>query len=195
MPEQTSRRTRLNPPSRLSPLVFAAALVSVLVLVAAGARLLAPTGPDPLDRSAVIARAMSWAEAEVAYDQLGHTDGYRTDCSGFVSMAWDLPENLTTWRIPLVAEKISKNELQAGDVLLDHTSDNRHVVIFEKWANWQRTRYWAIELSGNDEIMKTVRRVVPYPYLVNQEHYEPYRFVGMDGYWTEVPKSARQPVE
>ncbi len=148
-------------------------------------------GVSPND---VLARARTWTDAGITYDQLGYHEGYRTDCSGFVSMAWALPENLTTWRIPLVAEPIEKEELRAGDVLVDATSDNRHCVIFERWADPTRTRYWALESSGRPDLHRAVRRVVPYPYEINAEHYVPYRYVGMSRYYDEVPKGDRQPV-
>lgn len=172
-------------------------LASVLVVLIAASTWFATQAQqgEALDRSAVIERARTWTDEGVPYSQTDHRDGYRTDCSGFVSMAWDLPENLTTWRIPLVVREISKDELEPGDVLLDHTSDDRHVVIFEKWANAEKTEYWALESSGHPEIKKAVRRIVPYPYVLNENHYRPYRFVGMDGYWENVSEGYRQPVE
>lgn len=150
---------------------------------------------ESAERAAVIERAETWTDERVPYSQTAYRDGYRTDCSGFVSMAWGLPENLTTWRIPLVAEEISKGDLKPGDILLDCTSDDRHVVIFEKWANAEHTSYWGLESSGHPDIEGAIRRRLPYPYLINAEHYRPYRYVGMDAYWDGVPPSHRQPVQ
>ena len=37
----------------------------------------------------MISRGQSWVDKKVPYDASGKTyDGYRMDCSGFVSMAW-----------------------------------------------------------------------------------------------------------
>jgi uncharacterized protein YfaT (DUF1175 family) len=173
-----------------------------LVAILAAASLIAGVGwfatsaqPERAGRPEILERARSWTDEAVPYSKVGYKDGYRRDCSGFVSMAWGLPENLTTWRIPLVAREIAKEELEPGDVLLDFTSDDRHVVIFEKWANKAKTEYWAMESSGHKDVRAAVRRVLPYPYPVNESHYKPYRFVGMDGYWDKVKENERQPVE
>ncbi len=174
-------------------LLFATGLVALVAATAWFATQVQIGGA--LDRDAVIERAQGWVDADVPYSQTAFHDGYRTDCSGFVSMAWGLPENLTTWRIPLVATEISKDDLLPGDILLDYTSDNRHVVIFERWANTEHSAYWALECSGHPEIDRAIRRVVPYPYVMNESHYLPYRYKGMTEYLDTVPESERQPVE
>lgn len=183
---------------RRVPIAGQRLLVAILIAlsVAAAIWIAAPqmTGGG-LDRTAVIERARTWTDIGVPYNQLTYKDGYRMDCSGFVSMAWNLPENLTTWRIPLVAEKISKEDLRAGDVLLDHTSDNRHMVIFEKWADEERTAYVGLECTGQEGVMGSVRRTLPYPYRINPDQYEPYRYTSMERYWQETPEANRQPVK
>lgn len=195
MTESATTRTRTRRPTvGVRWLLLAVALAVIAGLVWLAVPRPEPV-PDVLDRARVIDRAESWTDIGVPYNQLTYRDGYRMDCSGFVSMAWDLPENLTTWRIPQVAEPIEKRDLRPGDVLLDHTSDNRHVVIFEKWANARRTRYWGLECTGQEGVMGSVRRELPYPYRINAEHYRPYRYVGMDGYWKQTPEDHRQPVE
>ena len=61
------------------------------------------------------------------------SDGYRQDCSGYVSMAWKLPGNEWTGSLAQYAEKITKAELQPGDILLFHNASDpyngSHVVI------------------------------------------------------------------
>lgn len=148
------------------------------------------------DRRLVIARAYRWARMGVPYSQVRHLDGYRTDCSGFVSMAWGVPENLTTWRIPFVAKRIGKSQLLPGDVLLDIVSPpgGRHVVMFVKWANARHTAYTDLEETGQRGVHRAILRTVPYPYRVNQHRYLPYRFVSMRGYWGHVTRSDWQPV-
>lgn len=150
----------------------------------------------PLDRAQAIKRARDWAERGVPYSQKGYKGGYRRDCSGLISYAWDLPENITTWRIPLVAKRIGKGSLKPGDVLLNASGGRggRHVVLFDKWANSKKTHYWGIEQTGARGIDKTVRRKLPYPYKFDKGLYKPYRYVGMDRYYKRLPKGDRQPV-
>lgn len=195
-PTADSRTPRgARTPRATGRLTQPAIVVGVLVaLLAAWLGNVQPAA-GPLDPDDVVARARTWTDLGVPYNQLTYKGGYRMDCSGFVSMAWDLPENLTTWRIPLVAERVKKDDLRAGDVLLDHTSDNRHVVIFERWANAEKTRYIGLECTGQEGVMGAVRRQLPFPYRINEAHYKPWRFTGMERYWDEVPRSAWQPVE
>jgi hypothetical protein len=89
-----------------------------------------------ITRSEVIARAQSWVDEGVPYSQTtwyqDANGSYREDCSGFVSMAWNLPISRTTWTLPEVATEISKSALQPGD-MLDYTAD--HVILFAGWKN------------------------------------------------------------
>ena len=41
-----------------------------------------------ISRQTIIARGQDWVDKHVPYDQGKTHDGYRTDCSGFVSMSW-----------------------------------------------------------------------------------------------------------
>ncbi|MEU9148803.1 hypothetical protein [Streptomyces sp. NPDC048349] len=97
----------------------------------------APGGP--VTREQVIARAEHWVKKEVAYSQARWwkddvTGGsYRQDCSGFVSMAWQLKESLTTQSLPAVANRLSGfDQLQAGDAL-DHPA--AHAMLFGGWID------------------------------------------------------------
>lgn len=151
-----------------------------------------------MQRPQAIARAQKWAKAGVKYSQTGYKTGYRRDCSGLVSYAWDLPENVTTWRIPLIAKRISKNSLERGDVLLNASEGGvggRHVVIFERWANRKKTAYIGIEQTGANNVRKAVRRKLPYPYKFDKNRYKPYRYVGMKQYYKKMPRSQWQPVK
>ncbi|MGT2532756.1 hypothetical protein ACU4GG_41130 [Streptomyces nojiriensis] len=97
----------------------------------------APGGP--VTREQIIARAKGWVEKSVLYSQKSgwedHVTGgpYRRDCSGFVSMAWQLRDSLTTWSLPSVADRLAGFEqLQAGDAL-DYPA--RHAVLFGGWTD------------------------------------------------------------
>lgn len=97
----------------------------------------APGGP--VTREQIIARAEHWVKKQVPYSQAswwkdGTTGGsYRQDCSGFVSMAWQLKESLTTQSLPAVANRLSGfDQLQAGDAL-DYPA--AHAVLFGGWTD------------------------------------------------------------
>ncbi|MYS80820.1 hypothetical protein [Embleya scabrispora] len=94
-------------------------------------------------RGQTLARAQDWVDARVPYSTNGlqspyswwrddATGGrYRQDCSGFVSMAWQLSYSRTTYDLPDVATQISKWDLQPGDIL----NSNPHVILFAGWNN------------------------------------------------------------
>jgi hypothetical protein len=64
-------------------------------------------GP-PITRSEIIARADTWMHPPVPYSQDAYKGGYRTDCSGYVSMAWIRPacRSTTTTCAPANADPI-----------------------------------------------------------------------------------------
>ncbi|MEU8844514.1 hypothetical protein AB0D97_36370, partial [Streptomyces roseus] len=130
----------------------------------------------PISRSSVIARAKTWANAEVPYSMDAYRDGYRTDCSGLVSMAWNLGTNAWTGNLDTYANRISKGELRKGDMLLFHNSANpvkgSHVVLFESWTDSSMTSYIGIEQTPPH----AVRRVIPYAYFKDSGSYIPYRY-------------------
>ena len=111
-----------------------------------------------------------------AYHTDGHGKNYRTDCSGYVSMAWALSSSLTTVTLPGVSHAITKNDLKAGDILCkcgpNTGGAGGHVLIFEKWANEAHTSYWAYEQHGSHV---TDHRIVPYPYF-SDNSYLPRRY-------------------
>lgn len=97
----------------------------------------APGGP--VTREQIIARARHWVEREVPYSQARWwkdeaTGGsYRQDCSGFVSMAWQLRESLTTASLPSVASRLpSFDQLEPGDALDNPAA---HAVLFGGWTD------------------------------------------------------------
>jgi len=109
-------------------------------------------------RSTMISRAQVWVDNHVPYSQSGSYGGYRTDCSGYVSMAWEAAKpGYTTFTMHEIAHPITRGELQPGDVLL---CASEHVVIFGGWSG--STHYVAFEETRPGE--GTVKRVTPYPY-------------------------------
>ncbi|MFF9977798.1 C40 family peptidase [Streptomyces erythrochromogenes] len=127
-----------------------------------------------ITRSSVIARAKSWVGIGLRYSGGGRHGGYRTDCSGFVSMAWDLDSSLltNTFGPRGVTEQISKGELKAGDALLDDDSGaGGHIVLFEKWVDSGRTKYWGFDFTPSG----VHHRVYDYPYYDGYGPFVPVR--------------------
>lgn len=139
-----------------------------------------PADAAPITRSEVIGRAQSWIDAGgYPYSQTAYTpDGWRTDCSGYVSMAWnvgfDVNGGTNTVGLLDYSTEIGKDQLAAGDILLDANGTNvtRHVVLFERWADDAHTSYWGYEQSGSGDI-GTKHRVIPYPYDSTPDEYVP----------------------
>ncbi|MFM9594917.1 peptidoglycan-binding protein [Streptomyces scabiei] len=134
----------------------------------------------PTTRADIIRRARAWVEAEVPYSMRAYwSDGYRQDCSGFVSMAWNLPGNEWTGSLGKFAQRISKDRLEPGDMLLFHNpKDPRkgsHVVIFGGWTDDAETHYIAYESTHP----YARRQATPYGYWDNAAHYVPYRYKGL----------------
>ncbi|MFD0367612.1 hypothetical protein [Streptomyces sp. NPDC127114] len=94
-------------------------------------------------REQIIERAKAWVAQEVPYSTNGLTSPYswwsdeatggyyRQDCSGFVSMAWQLPYSRSTHTLRAVSKKIGLSELKPGDIL----NSDRHVLIFGGWTD------------------------------------------------------------
>ncbi|WP_030209375.1 peptidoglycan-binding protein [Streptomyces sp. NRRL S-87] len=144
-----------------------------------------PTAPSTIrkiDRATIINRAKVWVAAKVPYSMSKYwTDGYRQDCSGFVSMAWNLGSNEWTGSLDAFATRITKNELQPGDMLLFHNPANpsagSHVTLFGGWTDHTRTYYRAYEQTPPRARVQST----PYAYWNNSAKYVPYRYKGVTG--------------
>jgi hypothetical protein len=123
-------------------------------------------------RRQMIARAEHWVAQQVPYNQGAWHEGYRTDCSGYVSMCWGLRDSLVTSTMPQVAHRIAKEELRAGDVLLNTDVATGHVILFDRWADYAHSSYVGYELCPQG----TLHHVIPYPYYSGFGTYEPYRY-------------------
>ncbi|MFF4898410.1 peptidoglycan-binding protein [Streptomyces sp. NPDC001068] len=139
-----------------------------------------PVTTPPITRTEIINRAKLWITAQVPYSMsLYWTDGYRQDCSGYVSMAWKLTGNEWTGSLDQFGTKITKDELQPGDMLLFHNPDNpekgSHVVIFGGWTDYTHTYYTAYEQTPPH----ARKQSTPYAYWSNSAKYVPYRYKGL----------------
>ncbi|MDR3687461.1 MAG: hypothetical protein P4L93_10950 [Coriobacteriia bacterium] len=117
------------------------ALVSTLALALV---LLAPTSALAISRDSVLARAQSWVDAPVKYSQSKHYLGYRTDCSGYVSMCWKTGTSWSTSSFHAVTYKIKTSQLRPGDAML---KKGYHIRLFYGWVDDAHTQYVAYEAN------------------------------------------------
>ena len=141
-----------------------------------------------ITRSEVISRAQSWVSIPVLYSQISYYDGYRQDCSGYVSYCWATtsagnPISYNTSTLSSVSYSISQNDLKQGDILVNNGgghpgSEFAHTVIFDHWSNSSHTSYWIYE-QGPD---KTYYHEIPFPYYSNYDpgDYAPRRFQNIE---------------
>lgn len=175
----------------------AAALVVVCVL-------LLPSIAVAVTRSTVISRGEVWVKAFVPYSQSRYARvdgtlvpltaenpsrlGYRTDCSGFVSMCLGLtrsdgtPLSLDTATLSTRLTKLaSKSELRPGDIILRPKNlliDGKqvpygHAVVFVRWVDESKTRYVGYDESGSRD--GAVAREIGYPFF-GEAGFAPYRY-------------------
>ncbi|MEU2584699.1 peptidoglycan-binding protein [Streptomyces avermitilis] len=148
----------------------------------------------PTIRAAIIDRARTWTTAGIPYRMSAYwSDGYRQDCSGFVSMAWNLGDNEWTDSLDKFGVRISKEEIKPGDILLFHNPDNpekgSHVVLFGGWTDYTHTENLAYEETPPIARMQAT----PYAYWSNSDRYVAYRYmsvledVGVSGSPAAVP--------
>ncbi|MEU8886802.1 peptidoglycan-binding protein [Streptomyces sp. NPDC048442] len=136
----------------------------------------------PASRADIINRAKKWVAAGVPYSMDKFwTDGYRQDCSGYVSMAWGLSGNEWTGSLADYGVKVSRDQLEPGDILLFHNAadphDGSHVTIFGGWTDYTRGHYLAYEQTRP----KTRRQATPIGYWNNADRYVGYRYRGLVG--------------
>ncbi|HUQ60283.1 hypothetical protein [Lentzea sp.] len=167
-----------------------AALLSLTLVTAPAAT---AVQVERVSRAELLERAESWRTAnngsQVPYSMQEYwTDGYRQDCSGFVSMAAKLG-NENPWGGPNTValassdytEPVAISDLLPGDLLIDAVdepgTDFRHVVIFEKWTKDDRSEYLAYEQRGG---FGTDHRPLTYGLEPNSA-YQPYRLRNVTG--------------
>ncbi|QMV21383.1 hypothetical protein GQS52_05895 [Streptomyces sp. SCUT-3] len=133
--------------------------------------------PMRLTRAQIIERASRWTDAAVPYSMSRTwSDGYRQDCSGFVSMAWGLGSNEWTGSLDEYAVRIAREDLRPGDMLLHHDPanprDGSHVTLFGGWTDPSRSWYVAYEAARPH----ARKQATPYAYWDDSGKYLPYRY-------------------
>ncbi|MFF9339558.1 peptidoglycan-binding protein [Streptomyces sp. NPDC014773] len=145
-------------------------------------------------RTEIINRAKRWVTAQVPYSMEKYwSDGYRQDCSGYISMAWNLSSNEWTGSLDRFAVRIDRTELQPGDILLFHNPANptrgSHVTIFGGWTDYTHTSYVAYEQTKP----RTRKQATPMAYWENSSRYVAYRYKGLAGGSTGAGSGATVP--
>ncbi len=175
-----------KPVRLLLPMVIAAAIAAPFpgTAVAAPAHA-APSvvHPNAYSPATTIARAKTWLTAinghQVPYSQTTTYGGYRTDCSGYASMALSLAKpgpNTVGLATTTYTKKIAMANLKRGDLVIDSTgtSTTRHAVIFDKWTSAAHSAYWVYEQEGG---VGTAHDVVSYGLGGDQYHaYRPNKY-------------------
>jgi len=185
--------------------------IRILTAVVMCAALLAPGHAQALTRPEIVPRAKVWTDERVPYSQsryateagvlvtdtvaaVAKTKGYRTDCSGFVSMALGLrtasgaPLSLDTASLPGRLVRTTKSALAPGDVILrpktlkidGKTVPYGHAVIFGGWADSAKTHYWGLHQSSSAK--GAVRVKIPWGRsgFYSAQGFSPYRFPRLD---------------
>ncbi len=154
----------------------------------------APVRTPATTRADIITRAKQWVAAKVPYSMTAYwSDGYRQDCSGFVSMAWNLPGNEWTGSLGRYGVRIAKDDLQPGDILLFHNpadpEKGSHVVIFGGWTDYTHTYYVAYEATRP----RARRQSTPYAYWSHSDRYVAYRHKGLAAGTAGAPPDTTKP--
>jgi hypothetical protein len=106
---------------------------------------LVPASASAITRNSVLARAQSWVDSPVRYSRTKRHLGYRTDCSGYVSMCWKTKTSWSTRSFGGVTRRIAASQLRPGDALL---KKGYHIRLFYGWIDEAHTQYVAYE-AGN----------------------------------------------
>jgi hypothetical protein len=113
---------------------------------------------EAVGRGAIIERGLAWVGSGVPYNRGASFQGYRTDCSGFVSMAWQLGSSPSTGHFPPYKNEDhyadllpTIDDLQPGDALNKTVQDPwGHLVLFAGWATEDHAQLFLIQESGKN---------------------------------------------
>lgn len=151
----------------------------IVIALAAAFVAMSATPALAIHRSVTLSRARAWYWDEVPYSQSKYHEGYRTDCSGFVSMAWGLensegdPLSLSTGTLYQVSSKIKLSNIMPGDAMC---WPYHHTFIFVAWTDMTKTSFVTLEEAGTK--WGTVTRVRNVATL--SDGYAPIRFKSME---------------
>lgn len=181
--------------------VILCALLGALI-----AAVLVPAAALGISRDTVLARGSVWVAKNVPYSQSRYARvdgslvpttglsawkqsrrGYRTDCSGFVSMCLGItnggyPNSYSTSTFDRVLTAITKTELLPGDVILRQG----HVLLFVRWVDASRRAFISYEERGT--AYGTVWTTRTYADMVSWG-YRPYRYNRIDDFYPDCQQT------
>lgn len=177
-------------------------IIRCVLLAAIAVSALVPGLAGAVTREAVLTRGERWLAVKVPYSQSRYADaagnsvansasGWRTDCSGFVSMSLGLlrsdgsPLSLDTASLPSRLRRIKQAELKPGDIILRPKNlmiDGKqvpygHAVVFVRWMDTAKTSYIGYHESSSRG--GAVAAEIRYPFF-GEEGFSPYRYTGIE---------------
>ena len=124
-------------PRRRTPVAFLIPLAVAFVLLGASQAF-------AITRATVLDRAQRRIDLPVGYSQSKYYAGYRTDCSGYVSMCWATGSSYNTRTFYQVTHRISVADLRPGDALL---KKGYHIRLFYGWLDDAHTTYIVVRVG------------------------------------------------
>ena len=104
------------------------------------------------ERREILERGFTWFDDKVSYSQSRSHGGFRTDCSGFVSMAWQLSQSFTTASFANGTAENSKlsgyASLRPGDALVRRSGKSGHIVLFLGWDDDDQSSACVLEQAS-----------------------------------------------
>ncbi|HEX9094003.1 MAG TPA: hypothetical protein VF902_08470, partial [Coriobacteriia bacterium] len=172
-PPGAQQQYRQSRPAQRRLTTATAARALVLLALAVSFTVLGTASAFAITRAGVLERAQTWIDSPVPYSQLRYFGGYRTDCSGYVSMCWQTGTSWSTRSVYRVSRPIAAEELKPGDAML---KAGYHIRLFYGWVDAEHTRYVAYEQTGpaTTSSIKSMpedlaRGYVPYRYNAIQD--------------------------
>ena len=109
-------------------------------------------------RRTAIERGFAWYDAKVPYSQSSQYDSYRTDCSGFVSMCWQLGTSYTTANFIKDTSEwtslASFDDLVPADAMVYRKGGSGHIVMFVGWNDAAKTEACVLEQASTKDDMQ-----------------------------------------
>lgn len=141
-------KSTLARPSQRSWFVVVATFSAMVVVFS----LLGTASAWAISRNTVLARAQVRIDKPVPYSQSKYYAGYRTDCSGYVSMCWATGSSYNTRTFYQVTHRIPVADLRPGDAML---RKGYHIRLFYGWVDEAHTSYVAYESASGVGIAGT----------------------------------------
>jgi hypothetical protein len=108
-------------------------------------------------RRTAIERGFRWLDKDVSYSQSRSFEGYRTDCSGFISMCWQLRQSYTTasFKGGSGENEVLRtyDQLIPGDALVRRSGSSGHIVMFLGWNDRAKSSACVIEQRSTAQDM------------------------------------------